>query len=96
MPPDDYRQQVLILHSASTDLLAHTVAWAMYDGAARADHTDMRTGDSSEPPYDSVVAAMRDGWHLLQVPQPAVVPGWEHQAGALPFQFVLAREVRAA
>jgi hypothetical protein len=94
--PPEYRQQVLVLHSSSTDLVAHTVAWALYDGAAPADAPGMRTGDGASPPYDSVVAAMRDGWHVIQVPQPAVTPGWEHQAGELPFQFVLTREVAVA
>jgi hypothetical protein len=92
----EYRQQVLVLHSSSTDLVAHTVAWALYDGAAPADALGMRTGDGTEPPYDSVVAAMRDGWRVIQVPQPTVTPGWEHQAGALPFQFVLTRDVAVA
>jgi hypothetical protein len=91
-----YRQQVLVLHGASTDLLSSTVAWSLYDGAAPADAPQMRTGDSAEPPYESVLAAMRDGWSVIQVPQPGVVPGWEHQAGALPFQFVLTREVAVA
>lgn len=95
MPPE-CKQQVLVLHSASTDLLASTVGWAFYDGAVPPDAPQMRTGDAAEPPYDNVVAAMRDGWRVIQVPQPAVTPGWEHQAEALPFQFVLTREVAVA
>jgi hypothetical protein len=94
--PSEYRQQVLVLHGSSTDLLSRTVAWAIYDGRAATAAQEMRTGDSDQPPYDSVVAALRDGWRVIQVPHPGVVPGWEHQPGDLPFQFVLTREVAVA
>lgn len=90
---DEYRQQLMILHCASTDLLSPTVAWAVYDGAAPSGAAPMRTGDAKEPPYLSVLEAMRDGWRVLQVPQPPVVPGAEHETADLPFRFVLAREV---
>lgn len=90
-----YRQQIMILHSASTDLCDRTVGWALYDGAAPWDAPQMRTGDEADPPYPSVLAAMRDGWRVLQVPEPRHVPGWEHETAELPFGFVLAREVLA-
>jgi len=90
---DELRQQLMILHCASTDLVARTVAWALYDGAAPAEAPQMQTGDEEEPPYLSVLEAMRDGWRVLQVPQAALVPGGEHETADLPFRFVLAREV---
>lgn len=90
---DEYRQQLMILHCASTDLLAATVAWSVYDGAAPAGAPPMLTGDAHEPPYRSVLDAMRDGWRVLQVPQPALLPGAEHETADLPFRFVLTREV---
>jgi hypothetical protein len=65
------RQQILILHLQSGDLGSEAVAWALYDGALPADAVQMQTGSEYEPPYDSVLAAMRDGWRVFQAsPQP--------------------------
>ena len=65
------RQQILILHLQSGDLGSPTVAWALYDGALPADTVQMQTGSEYEPPYDSVLDAMRDGWRVFQAsPQP--------------------------
>ena len=88
------RQQILILNLASSDLASRTVAWALYDGALAADELQMQTGDSAEPPYVSVLAAMRDGWNVLQIsPLPVYVPGHEHENGNLPYEYVLERKV---
>lgn len=88
------RQQILILHLANSDLASRTVAWAMYDGAASADERQMQTGDSSEPLYPSVLAAMRDGWSVIQLSTlPYYVPGHEHETGNLPYEYVLERKV---
>lgn len=88
------RQQILILHLANPDLHSKTIAWALYDGAACADQLPMREGDSDEPPYPSVVAAMRDGWNVMQIPPlPIYVAGREHETGHLPYEYVLERKV---
>jgi hypothetical protein len=88
------RQQILILHLASPDLAARTIAWALYDGAAPADGRQMQSGDSDEPPYSSVLDAMRDGWFVLQVPPlPVFARGREHETGHLPYEYVLERKV---
>ncbi|HEX4205703.1 MAG TPA: hypothetical protein VHZ51_16200 [Ktedonobacteraceae bacterium] len=88
------RQQILILHLANSDLASRTVAWTMYDGAASADERQMQTGDSSEPLYSSVLAAMRDGWSVIQLSAlPYYVPGHEHETGNLPYEYVLERKV---
>jgi hypothetical protein len=87
------REQVLILHLANKSLASHTVAWALYDGAAPEGALPSRPGDESEPPYRSVVAALRAGWKLLQMSGSVVVPGREHSSSVLPYEFVLTREV---
>jgi hypothetical protein len=57
------RQNLLILYTAAADLSSPIVAWSRYEGAPTGD-----AAPSDQPPYDSVVAAMRDGWRVLQVP----------------------------
>ncbi len=89
------RQQLLFLWLANPNPTAAVVAWSLFDGAGRA--TGM-AGDSDQPPYDSVLAAMRDGWRVIQVPPVvAAAPGREHETGPLRFEFVLEKlvEVRA-
>lgn len=88
------RQQILILHLSDPELGSRTIAWALYDGAAPADKLQMNTGDSNEPPYSSVLAAMRDGWFVIQLPAlPVYIPGYEHENGHLPYEYVLERKV---
>jgi hypothetical protein len=88
------RQQILILHLAYPDLASHTVAWALYDGSLPADTPQMNTGDLNEPPYSSVLDAMRDGWFIIQMASmPVYVRGVEYEHGHLPFEYVLERSV---
>ena len=88
------RQQILILHLANPDLAAPTVAWALYDGAAPRDAPQMQSGDQGEPPYRSVLDALRDGWFVIQIPAlPYFVHGREHETGHLPYEYVLERKV---
>jgi hypothetical protein len=88
------RQQILILHLATSSLESKTVAWAFFDGAAGADKRQMQAGDSDEPPYGSVLAAMQDGWHVIQLPTlPIYQAGHEHESGHLPYEYVLERKV---
>ena len=81
------RQKLLVLYAHSPDLNSRTVAWSMYDGTGREQHT---TGDSEEPPYESVVAAMLDGWRVIQFPQqyPAY-PGMEYNTSYLRYEYIL-------
>ena len=83
------RQQILILHLGSLSLAAPVVAWALFDGAQPDDDRQMKTGDADEPPYASVVDAMRDGWRVLQLPQPPS----ELDPGHLDHEYVLERMV---
>lgn len=88
------RQQILILHLSHSDLDASVVAWALYDGAKSADELQMQSGDQQEPPYRSVLDAMRDGWFVIQIPTlPYFVRGQEHEVGHLPYEYVLERRV---
>ncbi len=88
------RQQILILHLVAPGLESKTIAWAFYDGAAAADKRQMQAGDSDQPPYESVLAAMQDGWNVLQLPVLPVYPaGHEHETGHLPYEYVLERKV---
>ncbi|WP_274652129.1 hypothetical protein [Paenibacillus humicola] len=88
------RQQILILHLAQPDLETRTVAWALYDGSKPKGALQMQTGDSSEPPYESVLDAMRDGWNVIQLPtMPVFLSGHEFEQGHLPYEYVLERKV---
>ena len=88
------RQQILILHLAYPALDSHTVAWALYDGSLPDDARQMNTGDQNEPPYRSVLEAMRDGWFVMQLASlPVYVRGSEYEHGHLPYEYVLERRV---
>ena len=90
----ELRQQILILHLAHPDLDAATVAWALYDGASPPGSRQMQSGDQETPPYRSVLAAMQDGWFVIQLPTlPYYVHGQEHETGHLPYEYVLERRV---
>lgn len=83
----DLRQKILILYAGTPDLRSGIGAWAIYDGTGKEHHT---TGDSDTPPYKSVLAAMRDGWRVIQFPQqfPAY-PGMELTTSYLRFEYIL-------
>lgn len=88
------RQQILILHLATSSLESPTVAWALFDGATAPGARQMQSGDTDAPPYSSVLAAMQDGWRVFQLPNlPIYLPGHEHENGHLPYEYVLERMV---
>ncbi len=60
------RQQVLHLWLAAAALDTPVTAWAFYDGA----DDPTRGLPEGRPPYPTGVAALRDGWFLLQAPGP--------------------------
>lgn len=60
------RQQVLVLYLSSSALDAHVVGWSNYDGTGR---TQPTMGDGDEPPYETAVDALKDGWRLIQASQ---------------------------
>ena len=90
-----WRQQILILHLATSDLASRTVAWSLYDGASPPGTRPMQSGDQSAPPYASVLEALRDGWNVFQLAAlPVYLPGHEHETGHLPYEYALERKVQ--
>lgn len=84
------RQQVLYLWLAEGALDTNTIAWAFHDGSS-GDGPPLAEG---EPPYATGVAALEDGWFLIQSPAPDLLqPGAEHGASYLPNEFVFERRV---
>ena len=78
------RQQVLILWLSSSALDSGVVAWAFHDGTAGA---GPQLG--SDPPYRSGVAALVDGWRLIQMSQlTPPTPGNERETSYLKHEFL--------
>jgi hypothetical protein len=85
------RQQVLVLYLATSALDSPVIGWSTYDGTGR---TAPTTGDSDEPPYETGVAALVDGWRLLQASQLLPpYPGHEYQVSFLKHEFFFERLV---
>ena len=82
------RQQVLYLWLAEGAMDTSTIAWAFYDGTKGKGPAL----PDCEPPYKNGVAALEEGWSLLQSPAPYITqPGAEHGASYLPNEFVFVR-----
>ncbi len=83
--PAGLRQKVMVLWLADSALDSPVVAWSEWDGTGATSHM---AGDQSEPPYASGLAALRDGWRLVQasplLPHP---PGAEAQTSYLKYEF---------
>ena len=80
------RQRVLVLYLTDSSLDSNVIAWAEYDGTGR---TERMAGDSSEPPYRTGLAALRDGWRLLQMaPLQAHAPGAEFTTAYFKYEFL--------
>ena len=62
----DLRQQVLVLYLATSALDDRVVGWSNYDGSGA---TSPTTGDSDEPPYETGLEALKDGWRMIQASQ---------------------------
>lgn len=85
------RQQLLLLYAATSSPESAVGAWSMFDGTGREAHM---AGDTTLPPYPSVVAAMRDGWRVIQMsPLEPAAPGAEHDTAFLKYEFVLEKLV---
>lgn len=84
------RQQVLYLWLAESALDSEVVAWAFHDGAGGAGEVL----PPDDPPYATGVAALEDGWLLLQTPRVAMPPrGQEAEPAYLEYEFVFERRV---
>jgi hypothetical protein len=84
------RQQVLYLWLAEGTLETSPVGWAFHDGTAG----QGPALPPNEPPYATGVAALEDGWMLLQSPAPyALEPGQEHGTSYLANEFIFERRI---
>lgn len=83
------RQQLLYLYTGNSSPESNVVAWSLYNGVTGKPQEGCQEA-GSEPPYQSVLAAMHDGWRTIQVPviEP-IRPGEEFDLDYLKFQFVL-------
>ena len=81
------RQKLLVLYLHNPNLSSGVGAWSFFDGTGKEETT---TGDSEEPPYSSVVEAMRDGWRVIQFPpQFPAYPAMEYNTSFLKFEYIL-------
>jgi hypothetical protein len=85
------RQRLLLLYTTTSSPESDVGAWSMFDGTGQKAHM---AGDSDKPPYASVVAAMHEGWRVIQLSQltPAA-RGAEHDTSFLKYEFVLEKLV---
>ena len=80
------RQKVLTLYLSNSALDSPVVGWSVYDGTGKDSHT---TGDSIEPPYETGLDALKDGWRLIQ--QPVLIapyPGEEYTTSFMKYGFL--------
>jgi hypothetical protein len=85
----EQRQQVLMLWLAGPSLDGNVLGWAFHDGTAG-------TGPqiAADPPYSTGVAAICDGWRLIQVsPLVPPYPGHERETSFLKHEFVFERMI---
>ncbi len=85
------RQQLLVLFLGTSALDSNVLGWTRYDGTGRSRPT---MGDSDESPYPTGLAALVDGWRLIQMSQ--LLPhdrGNEYDVSYLPYEFVFERMV---
>ena len=79
------RQQILVLYLKTSSLDTGVVAWAHYDGTGLRAYM---SGDEDEPPYDTGLDALKDGWRLIQAsPLVSHVPGTEFRTDYLKYEF---------
>jgi hypothetical protein len=58
------RQKILILYLSASTLDARVIGWSSFDGTGA---VETMAGDTGEPPYETGLAALRDGWRLIQM-----------------------------
>lgn len=76
----------MVLYLASSALDSRVVSWAFYDGTGRETHM---AGDCDDPPYQTGLDALRDGWRLLQMsPLLPHYPGEEYTTSYQKYEFL--------
>ena len=82
------RQQILYLWLAEGALDTKVIGWAFHDGTQGRGHPL----PDEQPPYETGVQALEDGWFLLQSPSPyPLQEGREHGTSYLANEFVFER-----
>lgn len=79
------RQFLLYLTARSTNLRSAVVGWVLYDPTREHEPTL----PSDQPPYDSVLAAVGDGWRVVQFPDPSSHQYRDIENDYVGFDFVL-------
>ena len=83
-------QDILVFFQTTPALDAQVVAWARYEASRGAGIEDLV--EESEPPYQDAMAAMRDGWQVIQMSElKHRSPRDGYELGPLPYQTVLAK-----
>ncbi|NKB65666.1 MAG: hypothetical protein GKR89_01275 [Candidatus Latescibacteria bacterium] len=82
-------QQVLYLYSKSTNMRSPLAGWNLYDPT----QPHQPTLPSQEPPYPSVIAALADGWRIVQFPVPQLHRFSDIDNDYLGFEFILEKIV---
>jgi hypothetical protein len=75
------RQKVMILYLGNSALDSRVKGWTFYDGTGK---TRPTTGDSAEPPYETGLDALLDGWRVIQLPQ--LIPPYPNMEYTTSFQ----------
>ncbi len=83
-------QDILVLYQTSPALDVVPSAWARYEASKGTGIEDLI--EEGEPPYKNAMAAMRDGWQVIQMSEykhRSAADGYE--LGPFPYQTVLSR-----
>ncbi|MDA0836932.1 MAG: hypothetical protein O3B01_24895 [Planctomycetota bacterium] len=84
---DGCTQKILYLYSKSTSMRSAIGGWALYD-PTRPHEPEL---PSQDPPYSSVIAAVADGWRIVQFPRPELHRFSDMDNEYLAYEFILER-----
>lgn len=83
-------QDIIVLFQTAPALDSQVVAWARYEASKGTRIQDLV--EEADPPYNTAMEAMRDGWQVLQMSElKHRMPEDGYELGPLPYQTVLSR-----